>query len=454
MKTPSSSHLLVLFATPLLGHEDLSHTAICGLGASLIPPGGPICLTDPRYLAAGGRKNVTDDHECHQDGSCGTPPRQHNWTHSSPCIQGDDADDPICVFTDTTFADGRGISLVTVARRAGHLATTPAFAEPDTVKGINHDLGQTPPAKYEMRELPGKGMGLIATAPIRRGDQIMANTASLMIDYRAFSELTKAQYTSLQSHAVDHLPPQHRALLLSLSTHTTSPSHLSHPDLVDKIAATNSFDIDPDSDDPDQHHSFFVLFPSIARMNHACRPNADYRYDAPTLSQSIHAARDIAPGEEITLSYINTLLPRDERLAKLQRNWGFSCDCAACTADAARARESDDRVAQIARLKDELRDWDKESGTRACPEMAELLVALYEMERLDGLMYEAYTLAAIEYNAVGEAWTAVKFARLAVEWGLPMLGEGHEDVREMRELAEDPWGHWSWERRVAAQGRD
>lgn len=435
MKT-SSSHLLLFFATPLLGHEDLSHTQICGLGASLIPPGGPICLTDPRYLTGGGHDNTTAE----------SPGWQHRWTHSSPCFQGDDADHPICVFTDTNFADGRGISLVTGSQRAKHIATTPAFAEPDTVKGINHDLDPTPPAKYEMRELPGKGMGLIATAPIQRGEQIMANTASLMIDYRAFHELTKPQYTALQAHAVDNLPPAHRALLLSLSAHTPQTSHLTHTQLIDKIASTNSFDIDPDDDDPDQHHSLFVLFPSIARMNHACRPNAEYRFDPPTLSQAITAARDIRPGEEITLSYINPLLPRTRRVAKLQKNWGFACDCAACTAPDARAAESDARVEQIVRLKEELREWGVRS--RGCPEMAELVVALHEMEGLWGAMHEAYTLAALEYNAAGDPWTAVKYARLGIEWGLPMLGEGDGDVKALRELAADPWGHWSWERRV------
>ncbi len=85
--------------------------------------------------------------------------------------------------------------------------------------------------------------------------------------------------------------------------------------------------------------------------------------------------------------------------------------------------------------------------------MAELVVALYEMEGLWGVMHEAYTLAALEFNAVGEPWTAVKYARLGLEWGVPMLGEGDADVAALRELAEDPWGHWSWERRVGG-GRD
>lgn len=39
-------------------------------------------------------------------------------------------------------------------------------------------------------------------------------------------------------------------------------------------------------------------------MNHDCRPNVDYRFDPKTLTQRTAAIRDIAEGEELTLSYI------------------------------------------------------------------------------------------------------------------------------------------------------
>ncbi|KAL2156436.1 hypothetical protein VTH82DRAFT_1181 [Thermothelomyces myriococcoides] len=232
-------------------------------------------------------------------------------------------------------------------------------------------------------------------------------------------------------------------------------------------------------------------------MNHDCRPNAEYRYEGGsgrggtgTLAQSVRAARDIAPGEEITLSYIDPLLPggRAARMARLRQNWGFECSCPLCSLEPARAEESDRRIAQIAEIKDELAVWpgddnddgddddeeekqqqqeeeEEEEGDgraaaspplhgragktgKACPAMAELLVSLYEMERLWGMMHEAYMLAALEYNGAGDVWMAVKYARLALEWGIPMLGEADEDLEEMKELASDPQRHWSWRRRV------
>lgn len=113
-----------------------------------------------------------------------------------------------------------------------------------------------------MRHIPGKGMGLIATSHIHRGDLIMANTPSLMIDYRAFNELTKPQYMFLQAAAVAHLPPAHAAHLLALSAHVTDTSHLTREELVDKISATNGFDIDPDDEDPDR-----MLCPTFSHLD-------------------------------------------------------------------------------------------------------------------------------------------------------------------------------------------
>ncbi|KAL2016729.1 hypothetical protein VTK56DRAFT_3118 [Thermocarpiscus australiensis] len=441
---------LSFFASSVLGHTYLGHAELCGLGGSSLeaPGSGQVCLAGSDYLEAA-PKNITnqssacESSQCHSGKDCSSP-RQHAWTHSSPCFHSAESGQQICVFTDTNFAEGRGISLVTTPRRAAYLATSPAFVEPEVVKGINQDLVRTTPAKYDVREIPGKGMGLVAKERIRRGDPIMANTASLLVDYRAFNELSRDEYISLQAHAVDNLPLAHRAAILNLSTH--HGTGLTHAEHVDKIARINAFDIHPDDGDADQEHSFSAVFPDVARMNHDCRPNAEYRFDRAALAQQIRAARDILPGEEITLSYIDPVAGRDARLRRLRAIWGFACACPLCTLDAARAAASDARIAQIRGLRAEFRDWSPTS--RACPEMAELMVSLYEQERLWGAMHEAYTFAAIEYNGAGSPWMAVKYARLAVEWGIPMLGETDPDVRELEKLAEDPWSHWSWMRRV------
>lgn len=180
----------------------------------------------------------------------------------------------------------------------------------------------------------------------------------------------------------------------------------------------------------------------VARMNHDCRPNVDYYFDPKTLTQHVTALRNIYPGEELTLSYISPLRTASSRHARLSRQWGFPCSCSLCAASPAASAASDVRINQIISLRTELNDWT--SASRASPEMAELLISLYEQERIHSMLGEAYTHAAIEYNGVGDVWTARRYAHLAVDLGLQVM-RGHDgETEEMRDLAEDPWGHWSW----------
>ncbi|KAL1836592.1 hypothetical protein VTJ49DRAFT_4896 [Mycothermus thermophilus] len=420
----------LLLAWPLLACCEPDHASACDLGDAPTAVTWPVCRADWAQTVV-----------C-ESGDCGDRGLDV-WTHTEPCLWGRNSDQPICVFTDISFAGGRGISFVTTPERARYLASIPAFTDPTNARGLNPPLSGTPEAAmtrtklYVMREVPGKGMGLVATTFIPRGSLIMANTPSIMTDYRAFNDLTKAQYTTLQAAAASHLPLPHRSLILNLSAHDpAAASTLPQAQLIERIMATNSFDIDPLSDaDPDQHYSFFTLFPDIARMNHDCRPNAEYLFLGPsTLAQAVRAARDIYPGEEITLSYLNPLLTRAQRVARLRDTWGFDCTCQACSLRGQLARESDRRVEMIGWIQGELGEWTRaraERSERDDVALAELLVALYEMERLWGSLHEGYVLAALAYNAAGSAWDAVRYARRAVEWGVPMVGEEDEDLKEM-----------------------
>ncbi|KAL5422642.1 hypothetical protein PMIN04_004569 [Paraphaeosphaeria minitans] len=77
-----------------------------------------------------------------------------------------------------------------------------------------------------------------------------------------------------------------------------------------------------------------ALFPSIARINHSCKPNAQANYHSLHQTFNVHATRDIPAGEEVSINY----LPehgqlRDQRVAKLEDGYGFTCNCPACDPD-------------------------------------------------------------------------------------------------------------------------
>jgi hypothetical protein len=181
-------------------------------------------------------------------------------------------------------------------------------------------------------------------------------------------------------------------------------------------------------------------------MNHDCRPNAHYFFDPKTMVQHVHALRTLMPGEEISISYIDPAQEREDRLKSLHLSWGFDCSCSACTQPRPQTDASDERLEQIADLREELEDYTSES--EATPGMAELVISLYEQERLYGPISEAYAFAAKEYNGVGDLWKSQKYAQLAIESGLLYGGPADKDVKEMETLLEDPKKHWSWNLRL------
>ena len=152
--------------------------------------------------------------------------------------------------------------------------------------------------------------------------------------------------------------------------------------------------------------------------------------------------RTILPGEELSISYIDPAQTRAERLEALKKSWGFQCSCSLCTQPSPQAEASDARIEQIHELREELEDYSE--GSEASTGMADLLVSLYEMENMDGPITEAYTLAAIEFNGVGDVWSASKYARLAVEAGLIYGGPRDNDVKQMEKLLKNPKKHWSY----------
>eukprot|EP00933_Yihiella_yeosuensis_P051644 TRINITY_DN49621_c0_g1_i1.p1 TRINITY_DN49621_c0_g1~~TRINITY_DN49621_c0_g1_i1.p1 ORF type:complete len:515 (-),score=138.58 TRINITY_DN49621_c0_g1_i1:219-1763(-) len=75
-----------------------------------------------------------------------------------------------------------------------------------------------------------------------------------------------------------------------------------------------------------------AVYALSCRANHSCRPNAALRVGHENRMQ-LTAIRDIAPGEDVLVSYIgegNLLRPTAWRQKQLH-TWGFTCDCVRCT---------------------------------------------------------------------------------------------------------------------------
>lgn len=350
------------------------------------------------------------------------------WTFWPECFTNEDVKEPYCVFGDQNFASGRGIFIATTRTAAYAIREKPAFKNPKVLENINEY--SNPP--FEQHEFPGKGRGLVANKTLHRGDQIFASTPLLITDGEIYN-LDQVERLALLYRGVETLPVASQNQFWNLLGHFKG-------DPVEDRINTNNFDIT--IDDISQQ----ALFPEIAMLNHDCRPNAAYFWDEETMSHYVHAIRDILPGEEITITYIDNEQERETRMARLKKNWGFTCACSACTAHPSLTNESDARLRTIGVLTMVLDDWSAES--QIVPEVAELIISLFQQERLDASLATAYKHAAEVYSSFGKRWEAMKYATLSFELSMLDKGFRHEDVREMGKMASQPELTWSWKKRV------
>ena len=355
------------------------------------------------------------------------------WTFWPECFTNEKVAEPYCVFSKQDFASGRGIFIVTARTFAYAMLQHDAFKRPDTLERINRY--ENPP--FYQHEFPGKGRGLVANKTLQRGDEIFASTPILITDPDLY-DLPESERLALLHRGINTLPKSTQSLFWELMGHTPDA------DAIDDRITTNNFEVAIDG------IAQSALFPEIAMLNHDCRPNAAYFFDEKTLTHYVHAIRPIYPGEEITITYINNELPRARRMRSLEKNWGFKCSCSTCTAHAFLVSESDSRLEQIATIQqDVLSDWTESSA--ATPATAELLIGLYQQERLDASLATAYQHAAETYSSYGMKWEAVRYARLSVEMSMLDKGWNDKDTAVMQKMVADPTMTWSWKKRVGAK---
>ncbi len=173
-----------------------------------------------------------------------------------------------------------------------------------------------------------------------------------------------------------------------------------------------------------------AVFPTVARINHSCVPNAQGNFNAILEGGSftIHALRDIEGGDELTISYLHDELAlRQERQIKLKDLYGFRCECEICCAGQRGQRSQERRerlrtdLGQLVTHKEgepsseegvATRGGDAEK-TRTTTESTEshklihLVIAAYEQDGLAGRelasLYATAAGIAVREGNIGEA---------------------------------------------------
>ncbi|KAF2447878.1 SET domain-containing protein [Karstenula rhodostoma CBS 690.94] len=332
----------------------------------------------------------------------------------------------LCVYTNTSFSHGRGISILTTPELAERILVLPPFQDSEVLQGVNDFTGT-----WYTQGMPGKGIGMLAKRDLVFKDRITAQTPALLAYLE--SDLSTADREKFFKTAVSQLPKATREMYLGLATVYGLPQ-VKYQDVV----KANTFQLEIHG------HNHLAVFPETSRLNHACAPNAQYYLDATLLTHFVHITRPVRKGEEITISYTSPLDPTHVRQQHLEQGFHFRCTCARCT-----DHERTDTILQhIQGLQSVLNDWSPSTVGSPGPQLAEQWLEFYRDEGLEGFMDVPYGFAALAYNAVGDEETAVEYARRAEELILLKDGKWAPNLKIMRELLRDPRGHWSFGRRL------
>lgn len=180
-----------------------------------------------------------------------------------------------------------------------------------------------------------------------------------------------------------------------------------------------------------------------ARVNHSCAPNVFHRFNANISSITMHALRDIKPGEEILTSYIDICQPTSQR-RRIMYHWGFKCKCEVCCAHDVdqdwRRKRLEELLASIReteynRAEQSWSQWDYGRALSAVAEAMALMEeeGMYESDTLG----EVYAHAARYAAAMGEAeWkvNALRWANNAAEIERKCCGDDSVEYAKATDL--------------------
>lgn len=135
-----------------------------------------------------------------------------SWTFHPQCMSQATKNDSTpridCLFTSADFRNGHGISMVTSTTIASNLIGLDALSDQPNPLARHHPHGREP--AYTMVSVAGKGMGLVASRKIRRGEIIMADVPSVLIAVSFLADTKAHHRRRVIKNAIKQLPEQAR----------------------------------------------------------------------------------------------------------------------------------------------------------------------------------------------------------------------------------------------------
>ncbi|KAK6074443.1 set domain-containing protein 5 [Seiridium cupressi] len=303
---------------------------------------------------------------------------------------------------------------------------------------------------YEERHTGEAGIAIFATAFIPSGTRLFCEEALIVIHNEANQTEVFQTVTSLSEkeqrlywELAASLKPSKDVAWIDGLRQWCEGKEESFNSLVEahekawSIYETNRFNMYfPDSDYK------LGVFTKCARLNHSCAPNVFHRYNHRIGRMTIHALRDIKPGEELNTSYIDICHPTAAR-RQILKKWGFNCQCSACNSpdssgDFLRKRTEDmlTKIRKYEKQQESRVDQSEETDDVKIMGFIEKGMQLMEkqgMEETDTLGY-LLSLAIKHGLRLGRVAEAAQWAERLVVVEKKCLGEDSDEYDAAEEL--------------------
>ena len=213
---------------------------------------------------------------------------------------------------------------------------------------------------YKVCNVPGKGVGVVASRDLSSGTLIIVEHPLLVldpptdrktllktlgcdwckVDMRAPPDLVRAQIQRLiLEKTVKRMKEDEREELMVLTDKSATNSNNKSPW---GVFLTNAL--------PMGSYRVLGIYPTVARINHSCKPNAHHFFNEEDKTEEVWVMEPIKAGEEITISYIRTFCSKNFRQELLQEKFGFLCACSVCSLTGETLQEDDRLRLEIDKL--------------------------------------------------------------------------------------------------------
>lgn len=279
-----------------------------------------------------------------------------------------------------------------------------------------------------LREVPGKGNGLVATRKIPMGTRILSEEPIITLSCNEMNSERLQISVCKQVATLDE--NQQRAFLSMQNIHP----YKNAAERYLGIFRTNSLPAEADGDNG-------AIFLKACFINHACDNNAQKNWNKKIKRHTVHALRDIDKDEEITITYLSPLKNRTARQKALQERFRFTCLCHLCSLPPEQSQESDRRLEEIHRLDDVIDQLGTE-GILVSPlrtlSYFDQQVRLYKEQGREDVGF-AQTLVNAAQLAIANSDLARGriFAERAVSMWKTTVGDSMEAIKDGA-LAQDP----------------